>query len=169
MYSLFFDPQGRISPARFWRGYTIILGIYIILQCLTVLLGQGPTTTLLGFLSVVLYWNTAVIYTKRLHDAGYTGFWVAAIALGWFTAAMIVIGATSMIFAGDIFMRAMEDTDYANSQSFLVALQDAIFVPSTAALLAVNIAIGFILAGLNSDPGSNTYGPPTVRSVADEF
>lgn len=169
MHSLFFDPKGRIGPARFWRAYTIILGLYLILQCATVLLGQGPTTSLLGVFSVILYWNTTAVFAKRLHDGGYSAFWIAVIAFGWFFAAMIITAAVSIIFAGDIFARLVEDSNYANSPEFMATLQDAIFVPVTAAMLAVNIALGFILAGLKSDPGTNNYGPPTRFRQADDF
>ena len=167
---MLFNPNGRMNSAAFWRGYIIILGAALILNVVVYFL--GPTSiisTLLGFAGLVFYWNTIAVFVKRLHDSGASGWWTAAIAFGWFIAALVIVIFVIMTFAGEVFQTAMDDPSYAQSPQFGLDFQERAFVPMTAAVLALNIVLGFIMANLRSDPNTNQYGPPEGGGMNDVF
>lgn len=166
--TILFSPNGRIGPGNFWRGYIIILAISLVLQVISVLMGPSPITSLLGILSLVLYWCTIAVFAKRLHDTGATGWWVAAIAAGWTLVMLVGVAIILALFGGEVWSTAMQDESYAQSPQFMLDLQDAIFVPGTALGLVINIALGFIMANLKSDPNANAYGPPTLGGFPDD-
>jgi uncharacterized membrane protein YhaH (DUF805 family) len=167
--TILFSPNGRIGPGNFWRGYIIILAVSLVIQVINVLMGPSPLAVPLGLASLVLYWCTIAIFAKRLHDTGATGWWIVAIAAGWTLIMLVGVAIILGIFAGDVMSTAMQDETYAQSPQFMLELQDAIFVPGTALGLVINIALGFIMANLRSEPNSNAYGPPTGGSPGDTF
>lgn len=167
--SILFSPAGRIGPGNFWRGYIIILAVSLVIQVINVLMGPSALSMPLGLVSLVLYWCTIAVFVKRLHDTGATGWWVVAIAGGWTLVMLVGVAIILGIFAGDVMSTAMQDESYAQSPQFMRDMQDAIFVPGTALGLVINIALGFIMANLRSDPNTNPYGPPTVTTPGDTF
>ncbi len=169
MKSILFSLGGRIGPGNFWRGYIIILAAALIINIAAYLAGQGnPVSLVLGLVGLVLYWCTICVFVKRLHDSGASGWWVLAIAAGWTLVMLVGVAVILGVFAGDVMSTAVADDSYAQSPQFMTDLQEVIFVPGTAFGLVVNIALGFILAALRSDPQANAYGPVT-RVPGDTF
>lgn len=169
MMQLLFNPNGRIAPPAFWRGYIITLAAALIIQVIGYFAGQGPVTSLLGLVSLVTYWWTIALFVKRLHDAGASGWWTALIALGWTIAIAIIAVVLMGMFGGEVMSTAMTDESYAQSPQFVIDLQERVFVPITAGVLIINIVLGFILANLKSDPAPNRFGPPPYGSQQDVF
>jgi uncharacterized membrane protein YhaH (DUF805 family) len=76
---LFTSFEGRISRQQFWIGVLIQLGIAIVLGIIDVLAGTYSVHNSIGLLSGIwsiasIYFNL-VIYTKRWHDRGKSGWW----------------------------------------------------------------------------------------------
>lgn len=169
MMQLLFDPNGRIAPPAFWRGYIVTLAAALVIQVVSYFAGQGLATSLLGLVSLVTYWWTIALFVKRLHDAGASGWWTALVAAGWTIVVAIVAVVIMSVFGGEVMSTAMTDESYAQSPQFALDLQERVFVPITAAVLVINIILGFILANLKSDPASNRFGPPTRGPQSDVF
>jgi uncharacterized membrane protein YhaH (DUF805 family) len=154
------NPKGRIGPATFRNAALILIVIGAILSLAPLL---NPMLALLGILGLVLIWPWVVIWVKRLHDAGKSGWWFLAVLVLW----LIVSVAVSLILTAQ-FAPASPDlagsTDFAAIMAAMTEQMSATVVPSTIA--SVVISLIFVLganAVLKSDPGPNAYGPPPVQ------
>lgn len=168
---ILFNPNGRLGPGNFWRGYIILLAANIVTQVISYM--AGPTNQAVALLIfvvwLVLLWCTFVVFAKRLHDTGASAGWVLLVALGWSVVVLVARTVIYVVFAGEEFSLAMQDPDYAASPQFLAEVVTKTFVPTTAVVLAISIALGFILAGLRSDPNDNQYGQASRSQSGGTF
>ena len=72
MGQLFFSPQGRISSAEFMRGGFILVLIAIGLGL--VMLVNPVVGKILAIADIVLMYAWAVLWIKRLHEGGKSGW-----------------------------------------------------------------------------------------------
>jgi uncharacterized membrane protein YhaH (DUF805 family) len=141
---LFLQANGRIGQKDFWIAFLILFVVGIVGNAL------GPLGPLI---QLALIYPGVCITSKRLHDAGRTG-WLAAVpygilalvtVLGFFAGSAAVVGAT----AGD-------------AAALGAALGFAGLMASVG-LLGILVCLAFLLwVGLSkSDPAPNQYGAPT--------
>lgn len=88
--TLLLSPRGRIGRRDFWLGFGVLMAGSIILTILPVV-GQ--------FAGIVLVWPLACILTKRLHDAGRSG-WLLLLPLSAF---VLALGRVAMATGGGLF------------------------------------------------------------------
>ncbi len=63
--SLFLDPQGRLAPRPFARGFILLTGAMMVITVLSSVASPG-----LGILQYALVFPYVCLFGKRLHDAG---------------------------------------------------------------------------------------------------
>lgn len=147
-------PDGRIGPVTFRNAALVLIAI-------AAGLGLVPLvwpSLLLSFVSMVLIYPWAVIWVKRFHDAGKSGWmflavlvpWLAVqMAAGWFISTQFGLGQPAPgTPPAEVFAHAA-----ANMQ--MIAIPGAI--ASTIIALAVALMVN---EELKSQPGDNKYGPP---------
>jgi len=165
--TLLLNPQGRIGPSDFQRGALILIAIGFVLAILPLV---SFALSFLGILGLVLIYPWAVIWIKRLHDAGQSGWMFIAVALAWFVVSLIVGGIVSALFMGDVAadMAKVDPEDFGALMRASVEASRATILPS--AILNAVVAYGFVYAGnmiLKSEPTENQYGPAPSGAPAD--
>ena len=151
----YFDFKGRARRSEFWW---FALFVIIVTSALTFLSGIVPAV---AYVSVVFTWGTLIplfaALTRRLHDTGRSGWWVAIMALlciGYMGSMLFLVGPNIQMFTnvggGDI-----------------MAMADAVQSSPVAATVMLCSSLGFmlffiidhILAIFDSKWGENKYGP----------
>lgn len=77
MGNLLFSPSGRIGPGQFMSGATILVVIGLLIALLPVFV---PALVMLNIIGLVLIWCWVVIWVKRYHDGGKSG-WMCLIPI----------------------------------------------------------------------------------------
>ena len=169
MGNLLFSPTGRINPSEFMRGALILIIVGFVLNALPAIsFTLGSTLSLLG---LVLIWCWIVLFVKRYHDGGKTG-WMSIIPIVVFLVlSFIVSGIVSNVFAGDLNAEITQLTQEAlssgDSSNFLAAtlgmgseIAKKTAIPTAIAGAVISYGIAFIFNGMiKHDPQDNTYGP----------
>jgi uncharacterized protein DUF805 len=154
------NPQGRIGPVTFRNAAMILITIGAILTLLPLAL---PALTALSFVSLVLIYPWIVIWVKRLHDAGKSG-WMFVVVLVLYLIASYV----SSLFISAQFAPAQapvaNPNDLSAVMASMTAQMQATALPS--AIVSVVISLAFVFAAnalLRSDPAPNAYDLPHTR------
>lgn len=160
LMNVLFAPNGRISPSQFQTGALVLLGIGFVMA----LLSLTGNTALMGVQTLVglaLIYPWVVLWRKRLHDNGKTGWFLLLVLLVWFILSMIGNQIITMMFAGDM-MQAMEDvTGFSQMLQAQAQLAQELALPAAISSLVVGLIVVFgANAILKSDPQENRYGPP---------
>jgi uncharacterized membrane protein YhaH (DUF805 family) len=160
LMSVLFAPNGRISPSQFQTGALVLLGIGFVMALLS-LTGNTAMMGVQTLVGLVLIYPWVVLWRKRLHDSGKTGWFLLLIILVWFILSMIVGQVVTMMFAGDM-MQAMEDvTGFSQMMQAQAQLAQELALPNAISSLVVGLIVVFgANAILKSDPQENRYGPP---------
>lgn len=166
MGNLLFSPSGRIGPNEFMKGVMPLVIIGFILSLLPAL---GPGLGALSIVGIVLYWCWIVLWIKRYHDAGKSG-WMCLIPIIVF----LVIGGIVSYFLTTMFTDpevAAAAAEAAASGDVAAALQSALsgggltktgILVVGAASSVVSYIIAFVFNGMiKSDPHDNQFGPAT--------
>ena len=176
MGNLLFSPSGRISRAEFMKGaYVLIaLGAIISLSALV-----SPTLSgILNIVGIVLLYCWIVLFIKRYHEAGKSGWMVFIPIIAYIVlavlASMILLPVLLGIMAPEAatLQAEMEAAAEAAAESgdlgavFGAALEGgqelarATAVPNTILGVLVGLAIAFLFNKIIPvDPGPNQYGP----------
>jgi hypothetical protein len=142
------NPQGRLDPVTFRNAAMILIAIGAIFSLLPVV---QPALTMLSFLSLVLIYPWIVIWVKRLHDAGKSGWMFLGVLVLW-----VVVGQAANFFIVRRFVPPQPPVDPHNLLASVTAQMQANALPGTA--VSVIIALAFVLlanALLRSSPQSN--------------
>jgi len=144
--TLFLTADGRIGQKDFWIGFLILFVAGLVL-------GMIP---LLGMIiGLALIYPNVCLYSKRLHDAGRSG-WLAAVPY-----AIGCVGFLLMMMMGGMgAMGAMMGG--GNDAMASAGMMAGLGAMGLIGLLMFAALIGFLLwVGLaKGDPGDNRYGPP---------
>ncbi|WP_439636810.1 DUF805 domain-containing protein [Oceanicaulis sp.] len=159
LMNVLFAPNGRINPSQFQAGALVLLGIGFVMA----LLSLTGNTALMGVQTLVglaLIYPWVVLWRKRLHDNGKTGWFLLLVLLVWFILSMISNQIITMMFAGDM-MQAMEDvTGFSQMLQAQAQLAQELALPAAISSLVVGLIVVFgANAILKSDPQENRYGP----------
>jgi len=161
MLKFILSPYGRISRKVYWTNWVLP---YFLILLLTIFFDRAiamadpqaaPAPIFRGIMSLVLFWPSIAITTKRLHDRGMSGWWNAAPYL-----ALIPVGAVwyqSRMMAAE--GAAAADRDLMSVLSFVAALTFVGFM--------IHLLINLLI--LQGQTGPNKYGEDPLGSVGDTF
>ena len=159
---ILFSPNGRIGPASFWRGLIALVGVGIVSQIIQVF-GPAMIGIIVGFLSIALIYPYVVLFGKRLHDSGRSAWWFLAIIVVWGIIGYFVGTMMQSMFAPDM-KEMLEIAAESGSISRVMEVSRQVakqtFLPGLVSGIAMQGALGYIMASLKSEPGSNRFGPP---------
>lgn len=160
LMTVLFAPNGRINPSQFQTGALVLLGIGFVLA-LVPLTGNGALIGVQTLIGLAMIYPWVVLWRKRLHDSGKSGWFLLLILLVWFIISMIASQVITMMFAGDM-MQAMEDvTGFSQMMQAQAQLAEELALPNAISSLVVGLVVVFgANAVLKSDPEENRYGPP---------
>lgn len=166
MGSLLFSPSGRIGPSEFMKGVMVLVILGFILAGLPAL---GPALGALSVVGIVLYWCWIVLWIKRYHDGGKSG-WMCLIPIVVF----LIIGGIVGYFLTSMFTdpeAAAAAAEAAASGDLAAVFQSALSgggVTKTGILVVgvasavVSYVIAMVFNGMiKSDPHDNQFGPAT--------
>jgi len=150
-----FDPEGRIDPATFRDAALILIGIGAVLSLLPL---AAPSLALLSLASLLLLYPWGVIWVKRFHDSGKSGWMFLIVLVLW-----IAVGAGARTLITGRFGPAQgpRPTNLSEAMATMTTTMQATALPGT--IVSVILALAFVLIGnalLKSDPGPNAYDPP---------
>ncbi len=151
-----FNPKGRLRASGFQTAALILIAIGAIFSILPVV---NPALATLGIVSLVLIYPWVVIWVKRLHDAGKSGWLFLAVLVVWLIVSFAASAWISAQFGPPPDPNA--PTDLETIMATMGETARATAVPSTIASVVISVVF---VVGLNAilkgDVGPNAYGPP---------
>ena len=156
MTTTMLDPKGRLGPTGFRNAALILIVAGTVLSVLSVL---SPALMLLSFVSLALIYPWVVIWSKRLHDAGKSG-WMFLLVLVLYLIATFAVS----YFIGQQFAPPTEpNADFEQMMAAMTQAAQATAIPSAVASVVISLAFVFgANALLKSDAGPNAYGPASA-------
>ena len=171
---LFLEPQGRLAPLPFARGFVLLTGAMLIITTLTAVASPN-----LGILQYALLFPYICLFGKRLHDAGLSAWlWLAFLAgFGFFS--MFLSAILLPVLSPQAFAVQSEVQVIMAEQGFAAALESLTgraaeyarlsAVTTVAAFLLASGLTGFAAFRMRSDPKPNRHGPPASNGPAETF
>jgi len=163
MGNLLFSPSGRIGPGQFMSGATVLVIVGLVLALLPVL---SPALAALGIIGLVTLWCWVVIWVKRYHDGGKSG---------WTCLLPIVVWIVIMTIVGMILPKMFQDPNAA------IAIAEATEAADFGAIMKASLGGGMTKVGqivnalvgagvsygvaiifnnmISHDAGDNQFGP----------
>lgn len=155
--NVLFSPSGRLGPASFQKAALILIVIGFVLSLATLI--SVSLGIIAGVISLALIYPWIVIWVKRLHDAGKSGWMVLLVILVYLIVSMIASQIITGMFGSAA--PAAAPTDFSGMMAMIQAQAQATALPN--AIVSALISVIFVFAGnaiLKSDPGTNRFGPP---------
>ena len=151
-----FNPFGRIGPVTFRNTVLVLILIGAWLSLMPLI---NPGLAALSFAAVLLLYPSIVIWVKRFHDAGKSGWWFLAVFVAQIIASVVV---NRFIIAR--FLPPPPPVDPNFLWQSMVAQMRASALPSTISGVIISLAFALVInEELKSDPLENAYGPPPAR------
>ena len=180
---LFFSANGRIGPRTFWRAIILLLAAQVAERLLQILVPYSLANAYLIFslvFFVLLVVGYVSVYSKRLHDAGRGAGWFFLCLLGFIVGSTVFVFYGLQVFAPDVIAAYRDYFDAAMAGASgeiemdilmgeLAQNRFALFAVSLAGLFLVNFVVGWPVARLKPDPGTNRFGPPEGGGNPDVF
>jgi len=177
MGNLLFSPSGRIGPGQFMSGYTVIIVIGLLIN---VLFAFAPIVALLSFpVMLALLWCTIVLWVKRYHDGGKSG-WMCLIPIivGGILAYVLNLVLTPIFVDADAAAAAAEAVaEAAQNGDILGSMTAALNATglSRMGMIVISVAgavLSYVVAMvfnnmIKHEDHDNRFGP--VTTVADNF
>lgn len=160
------SPKGRLGPRDFLRGLILVTAAYILVQLVGTFVSPGFSVLIYPMIYVYV-----CLFSKRLHDAGHSG-WLYLLFLLGYTIGGSIISAMLMPFlspmASDMIQQFMTSGDFTGAMTAMNERAEELTRKSAlttlASFLITSAVLGFIGARLPSDPAENRYGGPTHPS-----
>lgn len=173
MKHVLLSSKGRIGPRVFLRGLIVLTAVFILVQ-----MAGNFVSPLFGLLAYPMVYAYACLFSKRLHDAGHSGWLFLLFLLGYFVANMIITGLflpilspvafeAYSVFGQDLagLMEAMRTQSEEFEHLTALPTQSSLLLTTLTSFLLTSALLGFIASRLPSDPGPNRYGPPHASSA----
>ena len=166
---ILFNPQGRISPAEFWRGLIVLIGVSILI---TAIGAYAPlvVASILGIASVLMIYPLICVYGKRFHDTGRTAWLVIVVFIAYMVISMILSAVLTPILAPEFaaFQAELQEQIASGEVGFVEGMELAqeqssgapVLVMTIVTTLVASLLTGFVVARLASDPDENEHGMP---------
>lgn len=160
MGNLLFSPSGRINPSEFMRGAIILIVLGFVFSVPEALGMKGAIPVITGLLSFILLYPWVVIWIKRYHDAGKSG-WMSLIPIIIYIVAAVVL---MMVMLGDEFMAmfqaASEGASQAETEAMAEGMAEGKQIPLLIGTTVLSAAVAFLFNSLiKRDDHENQYGP----------
>ena len=159
MLNTYLSPKGRLNPSDFKKSALTLIVIGVVFS-IPELLGMDSLAALAGIVSFALLYPWIVIWIKRYHDGGKSG-WMSLLPIIVYLMATIILMMTML---GDGFM-AIEASSTGASQADtekmaeeMVEGKEMMILLANTALSAV-VALGFNAYLISNDDHENQYGP----------
>ncbi|MEL7546381.1 MAG: DUF805 domain-containing protein [Pseudomonadota bacterium] len=164
MMDLLLDPNGRLARNRFWQGMVVLTVINVLIVATT-----SYISLVYIFALFLLIYPYICVIGKRLHDLGFSAWWVLAVFAGQFVFQNLLNAVITPIFVpmdelADIMREIQERMKAEETEAAMEGLhvQFKMLLPvSLIDVVATNALIGGILGYMTSDPEANRFGPPT--------
>jgi uncharacterized membrane protein YhaH (DUF805 family) len=178
MVNLLFNPQGRIGPGEFWRGFLILLVVGIAINVVALYLAPPVMAIGISLIAILLIYPSLCVYGKRFHDAGKSAWNYLFVLIGGIIlvaiATAVVNNMVATDLAADIQERIREESQsgqasFARIMELSMELQRARFIPAMLVQLTITFVIGYIVSILKSDPDENRFGPPPGAAAASQL
>ncbi len=167
LQQILLSPNGRIGPSSFWRGLIALIGIGAALQVIQVFLPMS-LTMLISLLSIGLIYPFVVLFGKRFHDSGRSAWWFLAVLLVWFVVLAILGSVLQGIFAPDMKEMAQIAAESGNLSAVMDmsrSMARKMLLPNLVTAVGIQAGLGYFMANLKSEPGTNRFGPPEGGDV----
>ena len=171
MGNLLFSPSGRISPSEFMRGAIILIVVGFVLGILPLINFQiGSMLSLLG---IITLWCWIVLFIKRFHDGGKSGWMCIIPIIAFIILSMIISTIVTGMFAGDLNAQmqeaaaeAAESGDFGAIMGASMEMGSAIAKKTALPAAIAGAVVSYIIAfATNSivghDDHENQFGPAT--------
>ena len=166
LVSALMSPNGRLAPSDFQTGALILIGVGF-LTSLSAITANGALIGISALIGFAMIYPWVVLWRKRLHDAGHSG-WMFLIALiVWIIVSAIFGQIVTMVFAGDMTQAAAELGSFSDILRAQQQIAQQTAIPSAIASAASSLIV--VIGGnavLKSDPETNKYGDP-VRGPSE--
>ena len=158
MLNTYLSPKGRLNPSDFKKSALTLIVIGVVFS-IPELLGMDSLAALAGIVSFALLYPWIVIWIKRYHDGGKSG-WMSLLPIIVYLMATIILMMTML---GDGFMAIIEASSTGASQAEKMAEEmvegkEMMILLANTALSAV-VALGFNAYLISNDDHENQYGP----------
>lgn len=160
MLNTYLSPKGRLNPSDFKKSALTLIVIGVVFS-IPELLGMDSLAALAGIVSFALLYPWIVIWIKRYHDGGKSG-WMSLLPIIVYLMATIILMMTML---GDGFMAIIEASSTGASQADtekmaeeMVEGKEMMILLANTALSAV-VALGFNAYLISNDNHENQYGP----------
>ena len=171
MGNLLFSPSGRINSAEFMKGVTVLVVIGLVLGLLPIL---SPALGLLGIVGIVFIWCWIVLWVKRYHDAGKSGWMCLIPIIVWLIISMIIGFVFSGMFEDPEAAAALAEATESGDFGAIMAASMGGGVTKTGQIVSAvaGADVSYIVAMvfnsmIKHDDHDNRFGPET--STADTF
>jgi len=168
MGKLLFSPSGRIGPSEFMKGAIILIVVAVLLSIPTLLGMSGALDAIANILSFVTLWCWIVLWVKRYHDAGKSG-WTCLLPIIAFL--VLVVGIVCVLYGSDfmeMFRAGINGADEIEIAEMEAALEKKTELPILIISTIVSLAIAFLFNKMiKQDMHDNQFGPH--GSVAENF
>jgi len=160
MGNLLFSPSGRINSGQFTKAAIILIILGAVLS-LPELMGMKGVATIASLISFLLLYPWVVIWIKRYHDAGKSG-WTCLLPIVIYIIALMVL--MSVLLGGEfmaIFQAASEGASQAETEAMAEGMLDKgaqIKLMVASIILSLAIALGFNSI-IKRDDHENQFGP----------
>jgi uncharacterized membrane protein YhaH (DUF805 family) len=163
---LFLEPQGRLAPRPFARGFILLTGAMLVVTVLSAVVSPG-----LGILQYALVFPYLCLFGKRLHDAGLSAWlWLGFVAgfsfLSMVFSVMFLPVLSPAAFEMQADMQKVMATEGMGAALEALSLRASEYarlaaVTTIAAFLVASALTGYAAFRMRSDPQPNRHGPPT--------
>ena len=160
MLSTYLSPAGRMSPSDFKKSALILIVVGVLFS-IPELLGIKSNSVLASIVSFALYYSWIVIWIKRYHDGGKSG-WMCFLPIVVYLMATIILAMTmfgdEIIVLFEAFSTGASQADTEKMAEEMVAGKEMMGLLANTALSAV-VALGFNQYLISNDDHENQYGP----------
>lgn len=178
MGNLLFSPSGRISSAAFMQGVLVLIVIGLVISLLGIVSPMiGALASLVG---LVTLWCWVVLWRKRYHDGGKSGWngllpiivWLVIVMVLTFILSSMFVDVDAQLAATEAATEAAEAGDIGGAISAAMAGGSGMTtmgtIVSSLAMAAVSYGIAALFNNMiKADPNDNQYGPH--QNAADTF
>lgn len=163
MGNLLFSPSGRIGPGQFMSGVTVLIVIGLIINLLPVFI---PALAILGIIGLVLLWCWVVLWVKRYHDAGKSG-WNCLIPIIVLIVLSVILGMIlSPMFADPTIEAAIEEAAASGDvgEAFKLGMSGGMTKTGSIMTAVFGAVLSYVVAMvfnnmIKHDDHDNQYGP----------
>ncbi|HJR56701.1 MAG TPA: DUF805 domain-containing protein [Rhizomicrobium sp.] len=157
MLQTLFYPDGRIGPVAFRNAALALIAAGAAVSLTPVAV---PALWMVSFAGFLFLYPWVVIWVKRFHDAGKSGWWFLAVFVPW-----LVTGAIANHFiTAEFGLAPPQPGTPVDIWGYMAAQTQAIALPATIASVVISLVFALVVnEELKSDPGENRHGSPPAR------